>query len=150
MNAHPSYVAILIIALASCAGTQPLSSTPPAIEGLAHPESVTSVGGSRRLVSNIGAKLDPSAKDGDGFVSELDLAGDIVTLRAFTLLNAPKGMAVLADRLYVADIDRVVAFDIATRALLFEVRSPAANDTLLNDVAVESDDDLLVTDTIGG
>jgi hypothetical protein len=44
----------------------------------------------------------------------------------YAVLNAPKGLAVVCDRLYVADIDRVVGFDIETRKSVFEaVWSPA-------------------------
>jgi hypothetical protein len=150
MNLRRFCISVLFVASPSCARSGPLPSAPTAIEGFAHPESVATDAGARRFVSNVGAKLDPLARDGDGFVSELDPSGRVVELRAFAPLDAPKGMAVIAGKLYVADIDRVVAFEIATRKRLFEIRSPAAGQTLLNDVAVESDDVLLVTDTLAG
>lgn len=119
------------------------------ITGFSAPESVA-IAGAQRYVSNIGTTLDPMAKDGDGFLSELDASGAIVQLRAFAPLDAPKGMAVIGNALYVADIDRVVGFDRATHAKIFEAVAPAAGARLLNDLAVESDGALLVTDSLQG
>jgi len=97
------------------------------VDGFAAPESVL-VAGSRVFVSNIGAKLDPSAKDGDGFISELDRAGRMVARKAFPRnggepLHAPKGLALAGVRLYVADVDRVVGFKISSGAQVFEART---------------------------
>lgn len=123
--------------------------SPRTIGGFAAPESVL-IAGSQRYVSNIGPTLDPLAKDGDGFVSELDAGGAIVQLRAFAPLDAPKGMAVIGNTLYVADIDRVVGFDRATHAVVFEAAPPPADRRLLNDLAVDAEGALLVTDTLQG
>ena len=72
--------------------------------GLANPESITS-DGKYLYVSNIGNKLDPSAKDGDGFISKLSLDGKVIEHSwADTKLNAPKGTAVIRGVLYVTDI----------------------------------------------
>ena len=94
------------------------ASEPRVVTGFAHPESVL-IDGDRRFVSNIGEKLDPLGHDGDGFLSELAADGRIVALHALPIdgdrLDAPKGMAMLAGKLYVADIDRVVGFDLSTR-----------------------------------
>ena len=91
------------------------------VDGFASPESVVSLSG-RHFVSNMGAGIKPTEKDGDGFISEIDDAGHVVDLHAFPkkdggTLNAPKGLAIVAGRIYVADIDRVVGFDIATHSL---------------------------------
>ena len=129
----------------------PPTARPTVVDGFASPESVLGVG-ARRFVSNIGEKLDPFAKDGDGFISELDEDGTIIELRAFprsgSLLHAPKGMAAVRNTLYVADVDRVVGFDLSTHVQVFEavVESPA----LLNDLDAESDVAILVTDTVKG
>lgn len=141
---------ILIAAFAAgCATSPPRDASAPrtrVISGFASPESVAG-SGSRRFVSNIGAKLAPLEKDGDGFISELDEAGNVVALRAFAPLDAPKGMAVVGGTLYVADIDRVIGFDLGSRRRVVEIMSPKSP-TLLNDLAVESDESLLVSDTL--
>ncbi|WP_417767546.1 SMP-30/gluconolactonase/LRE family protein [Stappia sp.] len=122
------------------------------VEGFSNPESVL-IDGPRRYVSNLGAKLDPTGHDGDGFISELDAAGRIVALRAFPAegetLDAPKGMALANGRLYVADIDRIVGFDVASRRKVFEARVPAGEPGLLNDIAVVPHG-LAVSDTLRG
>lgn len=151
----------LIAILASCTADQPLdveADAAPlpkagAICGFAHPESVAAHEG-HRYVSNLGTLQDPTGLDGDGFVSDLDARGNILELTAFkpehAPLNAPKGLAVVDDRLYVADIDRVVGFDIATREAVFEAIWEPNAPTLLNDLAVLDDATLLVSDTLGG
>lgn len=144
----------LILGFAAACGSHaatPDSPTAPlrTITGFAAPESVV-IAGAQRYVSNIGPTLEPLAKDGDGFLSELDASGAIVQLRAFAPLDAPKGMAVIGDTLYVADIDRVVGFDRATHAKTFEAVAPAAEARMLNDLAVEADGALLVSDTLQG
>jgi len=143
--------------LAGCQATPPAAGAPPAektIAGFALPESVA-MAGSRVFVSNIGARLEPAAKDGDGFISELDAEGRRVALHALPLpgdapLHAPKGMAVAGGRLYVADIDRVAGFDLASGRRVFDAAVQGSAPALLNDLAVERDDALLVSDTFRG
>ena len=70
------------------------------------------------LVANINGG--PSDKDGNGFISRISPEGEVIALKwidgaaesvtPFTL-NAPKGMALTGDRLFVADIDVVRVFD---------------------------------------
>lgn len=151
MRPIQSAILAALVALPPLAGAA--SPAPRRIEGFASPESVL-VAGDRRFLSNIGATLDPTGKDGDGFISELDAEGRIVERRAFPgadgTLDAPKGMAVAGGRLYVADIDRVVGFDLASRAQVFEARLPTTGPTLANDLAVVDDGLLLVSETLGG
>lgn len=127
--------------------------TSRSIDGFAHPESVL-IDGNTRYVSNIGEKLDPLGKDGDGFISLVDASGGIETLKAFPAtgkpLDAPKGMGLIDGVLYVADIDRVVGFDLVTRAAVFEAALPTGKaPVLLNDILVV-DDTLYVSETLGG
>lgn len=149
--------ALLFALVAGALSVAPLAGAPVqaasetrVVTGFSHPESVL-IDGARRFVSNIGASLDPFGHDGDGFISELDADGRIVALHAFpsdgSTLDAPKGMALLAGRLYVADIDRIVGFDLATRRRVFEAKVPAGGPTLLNDVAVMGGA-LVVSDTM--
>lgn len=148
----PHRLSLSLAALAIClAGAASADTTAPAariISGFSHPESVL-IGPSLRYVSNIGPKLDPVTKDGDGFISLLDAQGGIVNLRAFTGLDAPKGMALSAGILYVADIDRIVGFDPQTLQQTFVAQVDCAQPCLLNDIAVVGDR-LLVTDTLRG
>ncbi len=140
--------------LAGCQTSPPAAPTAQTLSGFSLPESVT-MAGSRVFVSNIGAKLEPVAKDGDGFISELDASGRIVELHALPKagdapLHAPKGMAVAGGRLYVADIDRVAGFDLATGRRVVDAVIDGTGPTLLNDLTVENDGTLLVSDTFRG
>lgn len=129
------------------------AAAPRVIPGFATPESVL-IDGDRRYVSNIGATLDPLAKDGDGFISSLGADGTLIERHAFpadgTTLDAPKGMAITGGRLYVADIDRVIGFDIATGIRGFEASLPAGGPSLANDLAATGDGALLLSDTLRG
>ncbi len=62
-------------------------------------------------VANIGGK--PDAKDGLGFISKVGLDGKIENLKWVTGLDAPKGMGLYKNKLYVADVSRIVVIDIA-------------------------------------
>jgi sugar lactone lactonase YvrE len=123
------------------------------VNGLSNPESVY-IHGARRFVSNIGLKLDPIAKDGDGFISELSADGKVLTLHAFPpqgeTLDAPKGMAVAGNTLYVSDIDRVAGFDLDSGQRVFEASLPAGAPALANDLAQLDDTSLLLSDTFRG
>ncbi|HXB07008.1 MAG TPA: hypothetical protein VNW04_07830 [Puia sp.] len=113
------------------------ASPPAEIAGFSHPESVCQ---SRNtlFVSNIGAGLEPFAKDGDGFISKVDLATgrveDLHFLPADGVLHAPKGMALYGNTLYVADIDHIVGFDIGTRKRVVDLAIAGTNS--LNDLVI--------------
>lgn len=134
--------ATLVILCATAAEAEP--------PRLANPESIV-MDGATGFVSNIGPKLEPAARDGDGFVATVNAKGFPVDGPAIpqpgTRLDAPKGLALLDGRLYVADIDRVVAFDPATGQQTAEFRPEGAKG--LNDLAVAGDR-LLVTDFDAG
>ncbi|MFT3827186.1 MAG: ATP-binding protein [Chitinophagaceae bacterium] len=51
--------------------------------------------------------------DGKGGVGKLDMNGKIIDTTWITGLNAPKGMARVGNRLYVADITEIIVIDIA-------------------------------------
>lgn len=116
--------------------------------GFSHPESVL-LAGEAVFVSNLGAKLDPMGKDGDGFISRLDADGAVITLKAMTGLDAPKGMAFADGTLFVTDIDRVVGFDPSSGTEVFEAQMDCAIPCFFNDLAV-AEGRLLLTDTAQG
>jgi hypothetical protein len=114
--------------------------------GFASPESVEWDAAAGVLyVSNMGA--DPMAKDGDGYIGTLGTDGVIQTDKWVTGLDAPKGMAIVAGKLYTADIDQLIEIDIATAGI--SNRFPAAGSVLLNDVIAAPDGRIFVSDTFG-
>lgn len=154
---HPTatrLATLSILALSALPGAAASPGAPRSLPGFENPESVL-VAGDRRFVSNIGAALNPTAKDGDGYISELDADGQVLAARAFPAeggkpLDAPKGMAMAGGRLYVADIDRVVGFDPDSHAQVFEAALPSAGPTLVNDLATVDPGHLLLSETLGG
>jgi sugar lactone lactonase YvrE len=107
------------------------------------------------FVSNINGN--PSQKDGNGFISivRADSTSVVKMLvesgkapagggKAVTL-NAPKGIAIKGDTLWVADIDVVHAINKRTGASIRDVTVTGA--TFLNDVAIGPDGAVYVTDT---
>jgi len=123
-----------------------------AVEGFLGPESalhdsVQDV----YFVSNINGS--PAAKDNNGFISRVRPDGAVENLkfieggRAGVTLHAPKGLALNADTLWVADIDAVRAFNAKTGAFVDSVSLSKLGAVLLNDVAVAPTGALYITDT---
>ena len=120
-------------------------------EGFSTPESVLYDSEQQVwFVSNINGS--PSARDGNGFISRLTSDGAIDSLhfiqggRGGAKLDAPKGMVITGDTLWVTDIsvlrgfnrktgEPVATIDFGKRALF------------LNDVTATPDSSLLLTDT---
>jgi len=104
------------------------------ISGFSSPESVV-VSGKDVFVSNLGVKLEPTAKDGDGFISRLDRQGNLKSLKWAENLHGPKGMIALEGVLYVADIDRVVGFRMADGKQVLDLDMAATGAQFLNGFA---------------
>jgi len=94
-------------------------------------------------VANING--DPSAIDGNGFISVLKSDGSVKTLEWVKDLNAPKGLAIFKGKLYVADIDQLVEIDIEKGAVTAKYDAPGA--VFLNDVTACMNGMIFVSDT---
>lgn len=141
----------LALALATISGLA-------AADGLELPESVvqdldtgalycSNVGGSQPTLEAV------VAKDGNGFISKLKADGSVETLKFLPQagdppLNGPKGLCIIGTVLWVADIDRVVAYNLEGGKQLSEYPLTEKNVTFANDL-VEVDGDLLLSDTAG-
>jgi len=123
------------------------------IDGLRTPESVLhDPEQDIYFVSNIGGN--PSVKDGDGAIARVHadsldtpVLGWVRGGRTGITLNAPKGMAIVGDTLWVADIDAVRGFNRRTGRPVASVSLAAQGAVFLNDVAAGPGDTLYVTDT---
>ncbi|MEP7066007.1 MAG: SMP-30/gluconolactonase/LRE family protein [Gemmatimonadota bacterium] len=122
------------------------------VNGFKTPESVRyDSAGDVFYVSNINGS--PLAKDNNGFISRVKPDGTIDSLeliaggRNGVTLNAPKGLALVGDTLWVADIDAVRAFNVRTGAVVANVDLTSFKAVFLNDVCVGGDGAIYVTDT---
>lgn len=101
------------------------------------------------FVSNINGA--PAAADNNGFISRMRSDGRIDSLhfiqggRGGVTLNAPKGLLLVGDTLWVADITVARAFNARTGAPIASVTVRGA--TMLNDLAVGPDGAIYITDT---
>lgn len=115
-------------------------------EDLRTPESVLFYHGVKEsflLVSEI--EGDSTAADGEGGIAKLDIQGNTLNRDWVRGLNAPKGMAVYKDKLYVADIDHVVVINMNSQKI--EAKIKVADAVFLNDVTVDNKGVVYVSDT---
>lgn len=137
--------------LAGCSrGVPPLHHpSPPVVTTLfktepvfQNPESVLFDPVTRQLlVSNVNGH--PLDKDGNGFISKVSLNGDIRDLHWVTGLHGPKGMTLIGDLLYIADIDQMVIIDITNKHKTF---IPVENAVFLNDVTHDESGRVFISD----
>ena len=111
---------LLLTALAVLLLTAVQAKNSTEIKGFENPESIIAYK-DHLFVSNTGVKLEPLAKDGDGYISMLSREdGKIIELKFISNLNSPKGMFIRKGVLYVADVDKIQGFKISTKEKVFE------------------------------
>jgi DNA-binding beta-propeller fold protein YncE len=84
-------------------------------------------------VSNVDGN--PSAKDGSGFIATLSIDGKILKADWVKGIDAPKGMGILNNHLFVSNIDEVVEIDITTATIVN--RYTITDSKFLNDIATD-------------
>lgn len=89
-------------------------------------------------VSNVNSikSSNPWTNNG-GFISKLDKNGTILVLKWATGLQAPKGIDLLKNSLFVADLNQVVQIDTVSGKILKKFKAPKGIDRL-NDIACDS------------
>jgi hypothetical protein len=111
------------------------------------PESVLFDGKNNVLyVANINGKSD--AKDGNGFISQVTTDGKIKNLHWIDGLDAPKGMALVKNILFVADLTAVAMIDIDKSSVTRKIEIEGAK--FLNDVTAAENGDVYVSDSAMG
>lgn len=102
------------------------------------------------FISNINGT--PSAKDNNGYIARVNAAStDSMTVlvrggQGGVTLHAPKGIAIVGDTLWVADIDVLRGFNKRTGESVATI-SFSPTPRFLNDVAVAGDGDIYITDS---
>jgi sugar lactone lactonase YvrE len=103
------------------------------------------------FVSNINGN--PNQKDGNGYIVRIPAESTTTATviaeggKNGVKLDAPKGMAIHGDQLYVADIDVVRVFNKRTGRPVKTIDLKPMNAIFLNDITVGGDSAIYVTDT---
>ncbi|MCT1526140.1 SMP-30/gluconolactonase/LRE family protein [Sphingobacterium hotanense] len=134
----------LIFSLCTAFGQKKLTQLWESKEQLPVPESVLYVPERSELFVTL-IDGDGSTADGKGGVAILNLDGSMKNATWVQGLNAPKGMALYKDQLYIADINEVVVVDIITGNVINQIKIPDSK--FLNDVAVDRAGKVYVSDT---
>jgi len=112
-------------------------------EGVDAPESVyVDTDSGSIFVSMIGGQ--PGDRDGNGRIMKIAPDGKVVSASWVSGLNAPKGLRSYKGTLWTADIDELVAIDIAAGRVATKLKIDGAQ--FLNDVAVGDDGTVYVSD----
>ncbi len=117
---------------------------------------VSNSSGKEYFISSVNG--DPEAADNNGFITKLDASGKILNFKFIQggkdgiTLNAPKGMALVEQTLYVADLDTLRAFDTASGKAVASIAvaaSPGQPPVHLTDVAYDGGGLLYCSDQHG-
>ena len=95
--------------------------------------------------SNIDGK--PDGKDGQGSIAKVGLDGKVIEAEWVKGLNAPKGLGISKNTLWVADVDELVAIDIKAGVVSNRIKIDGAQ--FLNDVTVDKKGVVYVSDSKG-
>lgn len=144
---------MLLAALALVAAVQADTARRVAVvEGLHVPESALHDAAQDVIfVSNIVGQ--GTAKDGNGYIARIRADGSMESQRFIAggergvTLHAPKGMALVGDTLWVADIDVLRGFSARTGRPVATIDLAPRNALFLNDVAAAPDGTLYISDT---
>jgi sugar lactone lactonase YvrE len=108
------------------------------------PESVLFDGKNNVLyVANIDGQ--PWANDGKGSIGKVGLDGKIIAVDWVSGLQAPKGMGLHKNKLYVADLTELVVIDVNTGTIIERIAIEGAAG--LNDVSADENGTVYVTDS---
>ncbi|PLX22524.1 MAG: hypothetical protein C0599_06205 [Salinivirgaceae bacterium] len=92
-------------------------------------------------IANIVGK--PSEKDGEGFISRLSTKGEVLDLEWVAGLDAPKGMGVYGEKLYVTNVDELVEINITEGKE--NARYAIEGATFANDIAIDQHGNVFIS-----
>ena len=144
MKTYLASVIALVVASTSFGQAHQLEKKWESAATLKVPESVLFDGARSVLyVTNIDGE--PWGKDGKGSVGKVGLDGKVIAVDWVSGLEAPKGMALQGNLLYVADLEQVVVIDVEKGEVASRIAVPGAKG--LNDVTIDPKGVLYVSDS---
>ncbi len=90
----------------------------------------------------------PEEKDGKGSIGKIAPDGKIISAQWASGLDAPKGMGIFKDNLYVADITKIVTINTTSGKITSSVEVPGSK--FLNDITVDKNGNVYASDTQTG
>ncbi|WP_193907641.1 SMP-30/gluconolactonase/LRE family protein [Cellvibrio polysaccharolyticus] len=115
-------------------------------EGLRTPESVLVHGsGDAKILFVSEIEGQGADADGKGGVAKMSPDGKILNQDWVRGLNAPKGLGIFNDKLYVADLTEVVEIALDSGKILRKIA--VADSVFLNDIAISTQGEVFVSDT---
>jgi hypothetical protein len=90
----------------------------------------------------------PDEKDGKGTIAKVSPDGKVISASWVSGLDAPKGMGLFKNNLYVADINKIVTIDITTGKIVSTEEIEGAK--FLNDITVDKKGNVYASDTQTG
>ena len=115
------------------------------LTGLQNPESVV-LDPKNKVLYIYNVNGDPTDKDSNGYISKVGIDGKMIQQKWITNLNAPKGLTIYKNTLYIADIDEVIAVNITTKKReIFKVSGAS----FLNDIIADEKGNVYISNTFG-
>lgn len=90
----------------------------------------------------------PGDKDGNGYIAKVSTTGQILKNHWIIGLDAPKGLGLYKNLLYVADLTNVVVIDIVQEKIIATL--PVEGAEFLNDVTVDKSGTAYISDSATG
>jgi hypothetical protein len=97
-------------------------------------------------VSNVNEN--PWEKDGNGSIAKLSPSGEIIEAEWVSGMNGPKGLAIVGNTLYAADLDELIAVDIEKGEIIEKIKIDGASG--LNDITSGENGELYISDSNEG
>lgn len=139
----------LLVLMAGCAQPQSELSVAVLSDSIRYCESVL-VDGDRLLVANFGTQeLNPLNQEGKGYILEFTGGSPRTLIPADGILSGPKGMRLKDNVLYIADVGKLVAYDLSLPDARPRIVPMPEGELFVNDLAF-SDNTLYITVTDAG